>query len=311
MEAKELKAAASLPKLLEALGHQPEKRHGQELIYHLSGPKPAFAVNQQHNIWYDYHAGKGGNIIDFAIMYWKVTFREALKKLGEHFELNELPDYGRLQCRRRHAQKLPHYRLQHTRPLGQNPNITAYLQEKCIWEASQDILTEVYYYVQDESGHIKPFYAAGLQNELGHWQVSSPIFNKCLGHTAISFFQKNETQVSIFQDTISYLSWQTDHPQSDHSILIVHSDDLLLSAIRKIKDFQEISVLFNRDDTGRRQSAELLQALPQATDRSVYEGHTHYNEWLVKRVCSDDIDHLIPGQTDQAIELTLGVQQML
>ena len=285
MEAKELKAAASLPLLLEALGHRPEKQHGQELIYHLSGPKPCFAVNQEHNIWYDHHTGKGGNIIDFAMTYWKATFREALKKLNEHFSLNQLPEYGRLQCRRRHAQKLPHYRLQHTRPLGGNPNITAFLQEKCIWEASQNVLTEVYYYVQDESGQIKPFYAAGLQNELGHWQVSSPCFNGSLGHTAISFIAKSETKVSVFQDSINYLSWQTDNPEANDSILILNSDDLLLAAIRKIKDFAEISVLFNREDTGRQKCAELMQALPQATDRSaVYEGHTHYNEWLVKRI---------------------------
>ena len=284
MEAKELKAAASLPELLEALGHRPEKQRGQELIYHLSGPKPCFAVNQQHNIWYDHATGKGGNIIDFAMTYWKVTFREAIKKLNEHFSLNQLPEYGRLQCRRRHAQKLPHYRLQHTRPLGDNPNITAFLWEKGIWEASQGILTEVYYYVQDERGQIKPFFAAGIQNELGHWQVSSPCFNGSLGHTAISFIDRSQSCVCLFQNTIDYLSWQCDNEQSTNSSLILHSDDLLLAAIRKIKDFAEISVLFGRDDTGRQKCAELIQALPQATDRSaIYEGHRYYNEWLVKR----------------------------
>lgn len=284
MEAKELKAAASLPKLLEALGHRPEKQLGQELIYRLSGPKPCFAVNQEHNIWYDHDTKKGGNIIDFAIMYWKVTFRQALKKLNEHFQLEQLPEYGKLQCRRRHAQKLPHYRLQHTCRLGSNADIKAYLQNHCIWEVSQTILSEVYYYVQDEKNHIKPFYAAGLQNELGHWQVSNAGFTGCLGHSAISFIAKSETKACVFQDTLSYLSWQTDNPNNTESILIIHSDDLLLSAIRKINDFAEISVLFNRDDTGRQKSAEFIQALPQAADRSaVYEGHTHYNEWLVKR----------------------------
>lgn len=284
MEAKKLKTAASLPKLLETLGHSPAKQHGQELIYHLSGPKPCFAVNQEHNIWYDHHTGKGGNIIDFAMTYWKVTFREALKKLNEHFSLNQLPEYGRLQCRRRHAQKLPHYRLQHSNPLGGNAEIMDYLKSKCIWDVSQTILSEVYYYVQDEKNNIKPFYAAGLQNELGHWQVSSQNFNGCLGHPAITFIQKSQTTVTAFQDTLGYLSWQSDNPEANDSILILNSDELLISAIRKIKDFLEVSVLFNRDDTGRLKAAELIQALPQATDRSaVYEGHTHYNEWLVKR----------------------------
>jgi len=284
MEAKEIKAAASLPQLLEALGHRAEKQHGQELIYHLSGPKACFSVNREYNIWYDHRTGKGGNIIDFAMAYWKVTFREALKKLSEHFEHCQLPEYGRRQCRRRHAQKLPHYRLQHTGPLGSNAAIKTYLESKSIWDTAQTVLSEVYYYVQDEKNNIKSFYAAGIQNELGQWQVSSPNFNGCLGHKAISFIQKSETGVYLFQDTLSYISWLTDNAGDNSSILILHSGDLLLAAIRKVKDFAEISALFNRDDTGRLHSAELLQALPQATDRSaLYEGHAHYNEWLVKR----------------------------
>lgn len=284
MDAKELKAAASLPELLKILGHLPLKQHGHELIYCLSGNKPCFAVNSDHNIWYDHNTGKGGNIIDFAMSYWKITFREALKKLNEHFSPDQLPDYGRLAGRRRHAQKVPYYRIDRTNSLGKTPEITNYLQTKCIWEISQTLLSEVYYYVQDEKGNTKHFFAAGLQNELGAWQIISPYFTGCIGHKAIGFISRSETSVCIFADSINYLSWQADYPDSDDSILILNSPDLLLATIRKVKDFLEVSVLFNRDDTGRLQSAELIRALPQAIDRSaLYKGYGSYNEMLVKR----------------------------
>jgi hypothetical protein len=284
MEAKELKATASLPELLKILGHRPEQQHGQELIYKMGDGKPRFAVNSEHNIWYDHDTRKGGNIIDFAMTYWKLTFREALKKLNEHFDRSQLPAYGKLVSRRRHAQKLPHYRLQNTSPPGTNPEITLFLREKCVWQAAQSIVSEVNYYVRDEKNHIKFFFGAGLENELGHWHISSPNFNDCLGHKAISFIQRSAAKVAIFQNIIDYLSWQTDNQDSDDSILVTHSDDLLLSAIRKIKDFLTIDVYFSHDNTGRLQSAELIQALPQATDRSaLYQNHSHYNEWLCVR----------------------------
>lgn len=284
MDAKELKVAASLPALLEILGHSPQRSYGQELIYSLSGEKACFAVNREHNIWYDHNTGKGGNIIDFAMIYWKVTFREALKKLNEYYALNQLPGYGALKTKRRHAQKLPHYQVGQITALGSNAAITGYLESKCIWEAAQKCLSEVYYYVEDEKGRVKSFYGAGLKNELDHWQICGPSYTGCLGHKAISFSGRSETQVSVFQDTLSYLSWQTDNPPATDSILVMHSPDLLVATIRKIKDFLAIQVWFTRDDTGRLQSAELIQALPQATDCSmIYKDYLHYNEMLVKR----------------------------
>src|ERR1700744_536564 len=195
MEAKELKGTASLPALLQSLGYTPARQTDREFYYTsmLSGStiKPLFAVNPEHNIWYDHTLSKGGNIIDFAMAYWKLTFREAVKKLGDYFPQEQMPDYGRLQTRRRHAQKLPYYRLEAVKPPGNNPEITDYLQSKGVWDAAQSLLSEVYYYVEDEKGNRKSFSAAGHQNELGHWQVYSLNFNDCLSHKAISFISNS------------------------------------------------------------------------------------------------------------------------
>jgi hypothetical protein len=288
LNAKEIKAGASLPALLESLGYHPQRQTGGEM-YYLSmlrdnDTKPSFAVNKEFNIWYDHGMAKGGNIIDFAMAYWSITFREALRRLSEYFPLSQMPDYGRLQTRRRHAQKLPHYRVQDIRPLGINPEITDYLKTRCVWEVSQSMLSEIYYFVEDEKGVRKPFFAAGWQNELGSWEVRNPWFKGCLGHKAITFISRDERSVSVFEGCFNYLSWQTDNPQSEDSILILNSAVLLESAIRKIKDFLEISVYFDRDDTGRLKSAELIHALPGAVDRSlIYREHNDYNEMIVKR----------------------------
>jgi len=195
-----------------------------------------------------------------------------------------MPDCGRLQTPRRHAQKLPYYRVEEIKPLGTNAEITDYLKTRCVWEISQTLLSEIYYFVEDEKGVRKPFFAAGWQNELGSWEVRNMYFKGCLGHKAITFISRDETKVAVFEGCFNYLSWLTDNPFASDSILVLNSATLLESAIRKAKDFLEISVYFDRDDTGRLKSAELVQALPRAVDRSlIYREHNDYNEMIVKR----------------------------
>lgn len=288
INANELKAAANLPDLLEALGFRPEVQTSRELMYlsmlRDNDTRPSFTVNKEFNIWYDHGTGKGGNIIDFAMAYWKLTFRAALKKLIDYFPQEQMPEYGRLQTRRRHAQKLPYYRVASVRPLGNHPEITGFLKSKCVWETAQALLSEVYYFVEDEKSNRKSFFAAGWQNELGHWQVCNQYFSGCVNHRAITFIERSVTEVSVFGCCLDYLSWQYDNPASLASILVLNDADLLLSAIRKVKDFLEVSVYFSREDTGRLQSAELIQALPQATDQSlIYRDHRNYNEMIIKR----------------------------
>src|SRR5215218_7399913 len=68
---------------LEKLGHQPQKIRNNDYWY-LSPLRdentPSFKVNRKLNAWYDHGIGKGGNIIDFGILYHHCSVRELLKK---------------------------------------------------------------------------------------------------------------------------------------------------------------------------------------------------------------------------------------
>lgn len=287
LNAKDIKEQVSLVDLLTSLGHEPAKRAGRELIYismlRDSDTKPSFSVNKELNVWYDHSTAKGGNIIDFAMAYWKLTFIEALKKIAtvSRQEFSAIPTEKRI---RKHATKLPHYCVENVMQLGCNPAITEYITGRGIWEVAKDHLQEVYYYVEDEQKNRKQFFAAGWQNELGSWEVRNLYFKGCLGHKAITFISRDETKVAVFEGYFNYLSWLTESPFSSDSILVLNSATLLESAIRKAKDFLEISVFFDRDYTGRLACADFIRALPRAIDQSAsYKDFNDYNEMLVRK----------------------------
>ncbi len=184
---------------------------------------------------------------------------------------------------RRHAVRLPHYRVEAARPLGNNPGITAYLSNRRVWDIAQNRLCEVYYYVEDEKGARKNFFAAGWKNELNFWEVESPCFRGALYHTAITFVPGAAASLITFEDYFSYLSWLADNPLSEDSVLVLNPGTSLASAISKAKHFPEIGLFFNRDANGKMNTLEFIGALPHARDlSSVYKGYKNYNDRLVQ-----------------------------
>ena len=70
---------------LSSLGYEPARIRNWDYWY-LSPLReektPSFKVNRKMNLWYDHGIGKGGNLIDFAILYNNCTVGELLQQLG-------------------------------------------------------------------------------------------------------------------------------------------------------------------------------------------------------------------------------------
>lgn len=146
--------------------------------------------------------------------------------------------------KRRHAIKLPHYHIEEVKALGHNQEIESYLRSCGIWTQAQNKLKEVYYYVQDESGRRKDFYAAGWLNELGHWQVSSPNFSGSIGHPALSIFTGTDNCVWLFETCFDYLRHPGQLSTGAH-IIILNSPHLIQAGLAKAKEFNQTRTFFN------------------------------------------------------------------
>ncbi len=79
-EAKEIDMVDYLSKL----GHDPVKISGNSYWY-LSPLReektPSFKVNRQTNRWFDFGDGRGGNLVDFGILYNRCSINRFLRTL--------------------------------------------------------------------------------------------------------------------------------------------------------------------------------------------------------------------------------------
>jgi len=76
---------------LEKLGYQPQKITNNDYWYlsPLRDEKEAsFKVNRKLNAWFDHGLGKGGNFIDFGVLYYKCSFEQLIEKIENIFSFH-------------------------------------------------------------------------------------------------------------------------------------------------------------------------------------------------------------------------------
>ncbi len=78
---------------LSRLGFEPKKIRNENYWYlsPLRNEKtPSFKINRKINCWYDHGIGKGGNLIDFAILFHNCTVGEFLKTCQNNFSFHQI-----------------------------------------------------------------------------------------------------------------------------------------------------------------------------------------------------------------------------
>ncbi|MGF7036918.1 toprim domain-containing protein [Mucilaginibacter lappiensis] len=288
--AKELKESASLLELLSQLGYQPKRKSGKEQMFYSmlrdNDHTPSFAVDDKSGEWYDHGIGEGGNIIDFGLKFWpNDTFKEVVTKINgylSHTLHSTAGDQRADQRKAKKSPKIPTYIITSVKPLGTHPAITEYLQSRGVFEIGLSMLSEVYYTVKGEDKVSKHFYSAGWKNDNGSWEVRNKYFKGCLGTKEVTTIAGDPKKVSMFEGFMNYLSWKSENPSANHTIIILNTLSLLAEGIEKAKRFTEINMYFDRDAGGHAASKELLAKLPYAIDRSaIYEKFNDYNDRLI------------------------------
>lgn len=237
----------SLDAVLQALGHEPVARQGEELLYApVFGAQTrnrfAFRVNSRLNTWYDSALGKGGKLIDFARSYWpELSDEDLAHRLGE-IQCRSWRKIGRKDRprRKRRAIKLPHYRIERIGPLGFDQPITDFLIRRGLWDDADLNLREVYYYRTDPRGNRKNFCAAGWPTENGGWEVRAPNYTGCIGPRGMTFFSLSQLTLAIFPRYGDYLRARRDTCLLTVSVLVLNHADFLSASITRARQFERV-----------------------------------------------------------------------
>lgn len=210
---------------LHSLGYNPVRRQRNSLWYKSpfrDEQEPSFKVNTERNLWYDFGAGKGGNIIALAReLYASDSLPYLLERIAEQTPSVRPVSFSF------GGQPLskPSFRQLEVVPLS-SPALLSYLRQRGInTELAKRECREVRYLTDG-----KPYFAVGFPNRSGGYEIRNKLFKGCIAPKDITHIQQEQPKEScyLFEGFMDYLSFLTlrlercpDRPELDGQDYIV------------------------------------------------------------------------------------------
>jgi hypothetical protein len=272
---------------LEKLGHHPQKirNHDHWYLSPLREEKqPSFKVHRKLNVWYDHGLGKGGNIIDLAILYHNCSFKEVMEKLQEIFSFH-LPiltvqqHYPGTQNRRDNALE-PAIKVIAAKPIT-HPALCRYLKTRKIpFEIADKYCKEVDYELYG-----KKYFAIGFQNNAGGFELRNAHFKGSSSPKDISLFKfPGAKDVAVFEGFFSFLSYLALHKLNTPltGFLVLNSLSFFERSRPVMEEHQAIYLYLDRDEAGRKNTLRALEWDKKYINQShLYHKYKDLNDFLM------------------------------
>jgi len=264
---------------LSSLGHQPIKIRNTDYWYHSplrEEQEPSFKVNKKLNLWFDHGLGKGGNFIDFGILYYGCTVRELLQKLDTNFSLQQptlLPSNKNIELENK-------IKILGDIPLT-SPSLLRYLEGRKIpLEIANEFCREVRYGLGK-----KTYFGIGFKNNSGGYEIRNPYFKTSSSPKDITIINNATEEVLVFEGFIDFLSFKAtikNLPEKGQDFVVLNSVSFFERARPFMETHKQIRLYLDRDTTGINCTRRALSMSPKYKDDSdLYKNHKDFNDWIV------------------------------
>jgi len=269
----------SIIEFLGKNGFTPAKENHQETWYLSPLRKetcPSFKVSKPLNRWYDHGAGVGGNVIDLVIrLNNNCSVREALNILN-----GMIPSFS-FQQQNSFAVLKPkdEIKIEKVLPL-KHPKLIRYLESRKVDPSrATRYARQVYYSLKGST-----FFAIGLQNVSGGWELRNPYYKNSSSPKNYSLFSRSKDMLSVTEGMFDFFSLLTLYPG-----LPLKSDFLILNSLsfaHRIKavaeSYSKTCLYLDNDPSGKKATQKLLEEVKGSVDLSgVYASKKNLNELLV------------------------------
>ncbi len=274
-EAKEI----DMVHFLSDLGHEPSKIRNDDYWYHspLRNEKtPSFKVNRRQNCWYDHGLGKGGNLVDFAVLYYNCTISELLQNLSNNLSLHKpllqqsLPQHEPAS----QIKVLEDFILSSTALLR-------YLHQRNIpVDIADRYCREVRYELNG-----KVYYGIGFRNDLGGFEIRNPYFKASSSPKGITTIDNGADEVVVLEGFMDFLSFKAVHQNNAKEcfdFVVLNSVSFFEAARPFMEKHSAIRLYLDRDNTGQNCSRYALSLSNKYKDESgLYRSYKDFNDWIV------------------------------
>lgn len=263
---------------LSGLGYKPAKIRNSDYWYlsPLRNEKtPSFKVNRRLNRWYDHGLGKGGNLIDFAILYQNCTIGEFLQKFNDDFSFHQ-PVF-------RHPEPL---KTEKKLNILQDYSVSSfallrYIEQRRIpIDIADQFCREVRYELND-----KIYYGIGFKNDSGGYEIRNPYFKTSSSPKDITTIKNKAKEAIVFEGFFDFLSFMTIHKNqtaNESDFVILNSVSFFEKARPFMEQHESIRLYLDRDTTGQNYSCYALSLSQKYKDESnLYKHHKDFNNWIM------------------------------
>lgn len=289
----------AMTEILRKIGCRPVKQRGDE-VWYLSPFRDektaSFKVHTGKNLWYDFGAGKGGDVVKFACDYlitgtdgtgvssalkWLRTF-SACPRIEIAPAIKQQPSTVRsLEVVRAYELR---YRI-----------LTNYVESRGIpLELAQEFLKEVL--VRNEKTG-REFRAIGLYNEAEGYEICTEDFKGSIGSKSISFIRGTKlpaSEIHIFEGMWDFLAAFSQHPDQhfEGDVIILNSTSCLPQAFPYIKNYhnyRKLTTWLDNDEAGNN-ATDYLKELAEKEGlefeamNECYKSFKDLNEWHVNNL---------------------------
>lgn len=281
-EAKQLDMVEYLAKI----GHKPERVQGKSYWY-LSPLRteetPSFKVNKTLNRWYDFAEGKGGNLVDFGILFHQCNISDFLQKLNGHYFSFAQQKVQTKAIIKKEDDSKNHIQVTRVRPITSLPLINYLNNRKIPLKVASEFLKEVTYQLKD-----KNYYALGFRNDAGGYELRNEYIKAASSPKDTTFIDNGAKELAVFEGFFNFLSHRVLYEKSEvqrPNFLVLNSTSFFEKSIPKMMLHGRVHLYLDMDKTGQSctQKAINLDRQKFVDERHIYKNHGDLNDILVHK----------------------------
>ena len=265
---------------LLTLGFRPAKVTRNDYWYYSPFRKettPSFKVNRNMNRWYDFGEGKGGNIIDFGILYHDCSVKELLIKFNTPFSFQQ--QNIEVNKEDEEAKKIKIINACKISSLV----LIRYLHKRRIpIDIAKKFCKEIDYELYG-----KNYYAIGFKNSAGGYELRNEKFKESSSPKDITFIKNEAEKLTVFEGFFNFLSYQAIHykqEQPNTNFLILNSTSFFQKSLPLMQAHKSVHLYLDCDTTGQKCIQKALEIDKQkfVDERHLYKNYKDLNDWIMQ-----------------------------
>ena len=260
------------------MGHLPTRKSEKEAWF-LSPlrfeTEASFKISFRLNRWYDFGIGKGGNVIDLVCLILNYSVAEALAYLSDGIPVSN----SSLNSQIKNKEIEPANKIWKILPI-EHKMLKKYLQTRNIPVEVAKIYCKEIWYISNG----KRFFALGLQNHLGGWELRNLYFKTSTPLKSYSHLNRGKDHIIVLEGIFDLLSLAVINSEEveNADLLILNSLSFLPEVLEILTHYSTITLYLDRDSSGITATENVLRIIPHSKDgSSLCEGHKDLNEKLV------------------------------